>query len=115
MKTPTRVVALAVAGIAAITAAVFAAAPQEPKREPSALTLKSNGKPVATLTLNVLDDAPLEIVSEGGSRMFGKEGHSTKATFFGGVTVRLRQAGERAAFEIKAEEIEMQWNGLQPK
>jgi len=110
MKTPTKGVALAVASIAAITAAVFAAAPQPPKREPSVLTLKSNGKPVAVLTLEVLDDAPLEITAQGGLQVAGTEGRDHKATFSGGVTVRLRQADERAAFEIKAEEIDMQWS-----
>jgi hypothetical protein len=107
MKIPTRVVALAVAASAAITAAVFAAAPQASMRESSVLTLKSNGKPIAVLTLNVLDDAPLEITSEAAS-FVGNEGRDGKATFSGGVTVRSRQAGERAAIEIKAEEIEMQ-------
>lgn len=116
MKIPTKVVALVVAGIAAITAAVVAAAPQPSKRGPSVLTFKSNGKPVAVLTLNVLDDAdaPLVITAQKGMQVGGDPGRDGKMTLLGGATVRLRQADEPAAFEIKADEMEVQWSGSQP-
>jgi hypothetical protein len=107
MKTPTKVVTIAIAGIVAVTTAVIAAAPQAPKREPQVLTIKANGKAIAVMTLEVLDDAPVEIVS-GNSQFGGKQGERGEATFTGGVTIRLRQADDRSAFEIKADEIQMQ-------
>jgi len=107
MKTRPKIVTIAIAGIVAVTAAVIAAAPPAPKRESQVLTIKANGKAIAVLTLDVLGDAPVEIVS-GGSQFGGKKGETGAATFTGGVTVRLHQADDRSAFEIKADEIQMQ-------
>ena len=89
-------------GIALITAAVFAASPQAQKREPTVLTIKSKGTPVAVLTLTVLDGTPLTLAS-GNVPATGK----ASVTFSGGVSVRLGQT-DQAMFEIKADEVVME-------